>query len=415
MDATSASELKTHYISLDRIAAQIDEEHGMPCVTARVEEVIEQAVAKQIESAIIEIGRVIILDVKMTEKHILFLYVDEWMMFDEKNHRTGTELFEQELKKPVYLVDDFLVRQSLTNLTGPPGGGKTILALHIVVNNILKNFLDKDCIPFRTLFIDEENGLSQTQYIFQLLCNNTLEYCTETEKDTMLDNVDFYCMDGFRLSDKYRVEITRLLRRLRAAKRLPDLIIIDNVSRIFEGDSNTQGDAKLIHRMFKGISIEFNLAVLLISHTRKGNPNTLQDISGSGDFGAQVTISYISKRIGKETNPKYSFKKVKNNLGMPTSPSITYRIRSFANQLEVKYEGVTSELYRESKVDDLVKALTQIMEPGENSTRKAITLALEDAKFKKGTINKHLFEEPIDGFKKISRGVYCYDPPPKKE
>lgn len=331
-------------------------------------------------------------------------------MFDEKHHHTGKDFFEQELKKPDYLIGDFLARQSLTNLTGPPGGGKTILSLYAVVNNINKCFLDKESVPFRTLFIDEENGAWQTQYIFKMICRHVFDALTETEKETVMNNVDFYCMDGFRLDTKWGNELNRLLLRMKAAKRLPDLIIIDNISRIFEGDSNTQGDAKLVHRIFKTIAIRFNVAILLISHTRKGNPNTLQDISGSGDFGAQVTISYISKRIGSDNNPKYWLKKVKNNIGVPTSPAIVYDIHGYGDSLEIKYEGIHSDLYNNSKSGAIEKSLQTIMKSGEVLSRNAIIAALKDKDFKEGTIIKHLFDKPsIDGFKKTERGKYQYE------
>ena len=81
-----------------------------------------------------------------------------------KHPYTGTKLIKSKFPKPDYLVDDFLARQNLTNLTGPPSGGKTVIAMGLVTQNRTGEFLGRKCKPFQTLFIDEENGLQINQW-----------------------------------------------------------------------------------------------------------------------------------------------------------------------------------------------------------------------------------------------------------
>ena len=116
----------------------------------------------------------------------------------------------------------------------------------------------------------------------------------------------------------------------------------------------------MVHRLLKPIAIDYNLAILLLSHTRKGDPRELQDISGSGDFGAQVTIAYIVKRykgITAETEVNLWFKKVKNNLGRPTGPPESLLIHEVAkDELTLSHQGLVSAVCKkENKIHEEIK------------------------------------------------------------
>ncbi|UCF49262.1 MAG: AAA family ATPase [Thermoplasmatales archaeon] len=271
---------------------------------------------------------------------------------------SGARLIKMKFPEPDYLVDDFLARRNLTNLTGPPGGGKTVIAMAIVTQNRTGEVLGRKCKPFRTLFIDEENGLLQTQYQFMRMVKGLL--ISKAERAKTCENVTFHCMEGFRTTENWVNRLKGYLNDLKKKGKLPDLIIIDNISRTFEGDTNTVVDARMVHRLLKPIAIEYNLAILLLSHTRKGNPTELQDISGSGDFGAQVTIGYITKRymgVTAETEVNLWFKKVKNNLGRPTGPPESLLIHEVTkDELTLSHQGLVSEVCKkEEKIHEEIK------------------------------------------------------------
>jgi len=271
---------------------------------------------------------------------------------------SGAKLIKEKFPKPDYLVEDFLARQNLTNLTGPPGGGKTVIAMALVTQNRTGEVLGRRCKPFRTLFIDEENGLQQTRYQFMRMVKGLL--ISKAEKTKTCENVTFHCMEGFRTTENWVNRLKGYLNDLKKRGKLPDLIIIDNISRTFEGDTNTVVDARMVHRLLKPIAIDYNLAILLLSHTRKGKPTELQDISGSGDFGAQVTIAYITKRykgITSETEVYLWFKKVKNNLGRPTGPPESLLIHEIAeDELALGHQGLVSAVCKkEEKIHEEIK------------------------------------------------------------
>jgi hypothetical protein len=272
---------------------------------------------------------------------------------------TGDKLMKMKFPEPDYLVDDFLVRKALTNLSGPPGGGKTVIAMGLVTQNRTGEVLGRKCKPIRTLFIDEENGLEQTQNLFMRMMKGLL--IGEEDKKKTAESVTFHCMEGFRTTLNWANRLRAYLNDLKKRGKLPDIIIIDNISRTFEGDTNTVVDARVVHRLLKPIALDYNLSILLLSHTRKGDPTKLQDISGSGDFGAQVTIAYITKRyrgIVSETEVRLWFKKVKNNLSRPTGRPESLLIREVAkDELTLSHQGYVAEVCKkEKKKSDEIKA-----------------------------------------------------------
>jgi len=269
---------------------------------------------------------------------------------------TGEFMMSGELPLPDYLIHDFLARGNLTNLSGPPGGGKTVLAISLIVQNHMDTVLGKKCKkPFRTLLIDEENGISQTILVYRKAMNGIEQFTNKDDMNEISKNVRCFSMEGFTFNTEWGIKLEFLLDKYKKAGVCPDLIIIDNVSRTFEGDSNKIADARIIHKLLKKIALDYNLAVLLISHTRKGDPTCLADISGSADFGAQVTIGYIVK-IGHTKDDEVSlwFKKVKNNIGFPTGRPESLLIKNLDFD-EIKNEYLSFTLTNEGLVSEVMK------------------------------------------------------------
>jgi hypothetical protein len=241
---------------------------------------------------------------------------------------------------------------------------------------------------FRTLFIDEENGIFQTKYVFRRIMNGL--NLTPEQKKKACENSIFYSMEGFRIDQMWADGLLFLLLRMEIEGNKPDVIMIDNVSRIFEGDSNTQEAAKMIHRYLKPIAIRFNCAILLLSHTRKGNPETLSDISGSGDFGAQVTIAYISKKVGVTGNTvNMWFKKVKNNIGIPENSAQSYDVCGTEENVKIVFRGSTKEIMHTIS-DNIREEIMGFMDFDVEYTWKQIIDAMKDKGFKDGTIRKKI-------------------------
>ena len=223
------------------------------------------------------------------------------------------------------------------------------------------------------------------------------DFVTEEQFQTALDNFYTYSMTGFRATTDWADKLDRKLSEMKEAGICPDVIIFDNVSRIIEGDIISQKDVKIIHRLFKPIALKYNLAVLLISHTRKTNASSLQDISGSGDFGAQVTVAYISK-FETETRDGVvlSIKKVKNNLGNPRGEPEKLVLTGTPEFLTLQADGILTNRprpkYDECKTDldtylktvtetthkDIITVLT-----GKGHTRYMIDNVLREGNYKK--------------------------------
>lgn len=74
MRPTPSNEIYTHYLRLDRIAAEIDEMHAVGGASVREEEMIEDAIDLQIKNACKQLGDATIMDIKITDKHLLIIY-----------------------------------------------------------------------------------------------------------------------------------------------------------------------------------------------------------------------------------------------------------------------------------------------------------------------------------------------------
>jgi len=319
------------------------------------------------------------------------------------DYYSGKFMMDGELDQPDYLVEDFIARQNLTNLSGPPGSAKTTLALLIAADNVSGNILNMKSKTFKTLFIDEENGAYQTKYIFRRIMESCKLFLSDEQYESAINNVGFYCMTGFRMDEFWGNELDNVISDMRNNNNCPDLIIFDNVSRIFEGDSNTQEAAKMVHRVLKPLAIKYNIGILLLSHTRKGSPETLSDISGSGDFGAQVTIAYISKLVSSNDGvASIWLRKVKNNLGVPIGDPYSFDIKGSKTDLTITYEGLVSSVMRaKNNLTDQIKTEVTTILSEHGMTWKGIMLHLINKGFNEGTSKATL--NKMSGSKKSNK------------
>lgn len=163
------------------------------------------------------------------------------------------------LPPPEWLIDHVLPEGGMAVLYGPPGAGKTFVALNIVRS--VAAGLDwfghatKQSLP---LYVSAEGGSGIGKRVAADLFYSNL---TAKQVDVMwlLDTLPLYNGSS---------EVDRLMERIDEVDRRPGLVVVDTLARCFDGDENQQLD---MNRFVSGIDAlrrEFKCTVLVVHHTR---------------------------------------------------------------------------------------------------------------------------------------------------
>ena len=148
--------------------------------------------------------------------------------------------------------------------------------------------------PVNVLFIDEENGLQMTKAVHDRL-KNTMGIKT-TGKTFFIA-----CDKGFKLKRPCVgcIGIDELEIFIRENEI--GLVIIDNISRVFQGEEASIEDVRKIHGWLKPIISRYSCSFIVIHHNRKGDPafRTSADMRGSVDFRNQCDQQFLFESVGK--------------------------------------------------------------------------------------------------------------------
>lgn len=145
-------------------------------------------------------------------------------------------------------------------IAGPPGIGKSLLALHAAISvasgdNFLKHYETKQG---RVVYIDEESS-AQAFNLRQYLLRNGNGLHLET-LPLWVGVKQGFLLDYSRALD----ELINLLKPLR-----PALLILDALIRLHRGDENSAKDMGRVTKNLARIQREVGCAIILIQHQRK--------------------------------------------------------------------------------------------------------------------------------------------------
>lgn len=313
-------------------------------------------------------------------------------------------LYNKDLPSIEYLVDKFIMKGGLTYLVGGPGSFKTgVMLLTSLCGARGQKVLNFDVKkPFRTLFIDEENGIINTKFKFAQILRG-LEYDIDDFKD---DDIIFSNISSFKFNELDIHALEDLIKKYK-----PNLIVIDNIARCLVGSERDEKDVAAVFNMIKPLIEKYRVSFVIIHHTRKGSGNTLEDISGSRDFGAQCDGAFILSETNRENDKKeftLTQKKIKYGIEIP---DVIFNVSGNADKLIVEYEETSVEkkekwqLVRTETLDFI------LMEPDQRATFGDILDAV------KHIGSERLLHNVIDWMvkkyqlKRVKKGVYAI---PKK-
>lgn len=326
---------------------------------------------------------------------------DDKLKFRELNLK---ELYKTKLKPPEYIVEGFICKQSLIYYAGPPGSFKSGFLLNIAIRgasglDVLGFEVNE---PFKTLWIDEENGKYRTGLKF-----NRLVEGSKGDIDKIVENLTIMSISGFKIAP---IWITKLEKEI--AEHGYNLVVIDNVTRTLLGPEKDSDNVRNIHTLLKPLIEKYGISIVIIHHLRKLNPSneketrTLEDIRGSIDFGGQCDEAFILEEFTRKDEMTKTFKlfqvKEKDGAGMEAINFDVVGKVDYDNQtmtpLIVEYAGKIKDNVKSGKVSSCRNDMISILETDGEMQWKQLFKKLEKKKHKKWSIDearKNLIDKRI--------------------
>jgi len=315
---------------------------------------------------------------------------------------SAKQLYEKEIPPPEFLVKNVIEKGELIYVVGPPASFKTGWTMYLAIcgaysKKTLEFDIDK---PFTTLFIDEENGLRKTKERFIRIFNGMKLNPSFLDSNRII----FSTIAGFTLTPEHIMTLTELI-----DKNNPDMIVIDNIARCLIGSERDEKDVSNVMRLLKPLIEAYNVTILIIHHTRKGNPQSLEDISGSRDFGAQCDNGFLLRQVKRKGNMKrFLLRQLKIKMSLEME-DINFAVEGSREEpLTIRYEGLASDVIK-NLYQEIVPVIIDWWEAGSKEEYK--TSDVVDAMKKKGykdtSIRKALkFMLDMGTIEKDKFGVY---------
>jgi len=225
------------------------------------------------------------------------------------------DLLKADILSKEWWVEGLLPKGDLTILAGKPGHFKSFLAMELAVCCATgRNFLKFVTKPSRVLYVDEENGEVALKERFTALM---LGHGLQADN---LEKVGLLIFPGLKINtDKGQKRLKQLVERHK-----PDVVVLDSLIRVFEGDENASKDMKRVFDTLKTLMAEHGTTFLLIHHVRKGKGKVhIDDVRGSSDIVAGASSVMMINRTVKRS---YKLTQEKNRHKAELSKGIEFTV-----------------------------------------------------------------------------------------
>jgi RecA-family ATPase len=207
----------------------------------------------------------------------------------------AAELHGRSVPERRWIVRGYIPDQTVTILAGDGATGKSIIGLQLGIAVARETeWIGLPVVGGTALFVSAEDDMGEVHRRLAAICDRRgvsladlgdLHIWDRAGRDAVLARYDPRAMAMTptelwgRLSDHIRI--------LR-----PNIVIIDTLADVFGGDENNRGQTRAFINMLRGLAIEFELAVLLLSH-----PSVAGMQSGSGTSGSTAWSNSVRSRL----------------------------------------------------------------------------------------------------------------------
>lgn len=204
-----------------------------------------------------------------------------------------TELLS--LPAPTWLVDKIIPAGGLVGLYGPPGCGKSFVALDIALCVATGGLWQGHPVEAgHVLYLAAEGGAGMSKRVRAWLQHNQVRP-SQTNIAWLIESVPVH-VD----SDQMTVLLERVMTEIEDS---PDLVIIDTLARCFDGEESETGDMGRFIAGVDHLRAELGCTVLVIHHTRLGDDRERGNTAFRGAADAMLSVQKDDDDI-KITNTK---------------------------------------------------------------------------------------------------------------
>ena len=229
--------------------------------------------------------------------------------------RNGEEMRTIPIEKERYLIEGLIAEGTLTVLGGEEGVGKSMFLMNLgmALASGIQKFLGWGVnAPAKVLYLNNEMGYSKFIRRFKSMANGVGSL--KLEKFSTPQH-----FPHFEISKKQLIEYV-------SAKR-PDLIIFDCMYLMHDADENDASEMKSFIRDVAIFAREYNSAVILAHHVKKGKRGDLlnsHSLRGSSAISAFADNVFLLTRDSKNETERF-FRIVKSR-DLPDSNRLHYRL-----------------------------------------------------------------------------------------
>lgn len=198
------------------------------------------------------------------------------------------------LPPPSWLIDTILPAGGLIGLYGPPGHGKSFIALDWILSIAAgRTWLGHTVHQGLGLYVSAEGGTGIGKRVaawleYQDLQPVDVPVAWLTEALPLLPDSDDMALLLKRIHDEIEIP--------------PTLIVIDTLARCFEGDENTQEDMGRFIQAADQLRHEFGATVVVVHHTRLDGERERGNTAFRGATDAMISVSKKGQLITVKCN-----------------------------------------------------------------------------------------------------------------
>jgi RecA-family ATPase len=196
----------------------------------------------------------------------------------------------REIKPRSWIVPGLIPDRTPSICSGDGGTGKSLLALQLcVAMTIGRPWLGLEVTPGAALYVsaeDEEDELHRrlddicASYAVGISALNGLHLIPMAGRDAILAK---FAKSGDMTRTAFTAWLEETIRRYR-----PKLIVLDTLADVFAGDEIQRAQARAFIGMLRGLALDFDAAVLLLSHPSLSGLSTGTGASGSTAWSNSV-------------------------------------------------------------------------------------------------------------------------------